>query len=204
MAHFKGIEVVAWLAVGLYVAAIFLMLPFAPRLWSVLLTYFRISFRGATAFVLLFPVAGCSLSMLRHAGRTPPFPLQRMTGLLFLVALAWVTVSRLAETPAEALHLLEYGGLGYLTMRAATLHSRSARSSLLCFLFVLCVGSLDEAIQFVLPNRIFQVKDILLNGMCGAIGLTTAIVLHFPSITLLPPESVTNRSNTAPARIASP
>jgi len=181
----------AWLMVGLYVAAIFITLPLTPLLWSVLSSYSQISFRFATSFALLLPFTGCAFFILRRsrdATRRVSTTLWRMAGLVLLATLSLLTVILLAETPAETLHLLEYGGLSYFTLRAAkpkqsvgqqTLPAASTyRLYLLCFLFVLLVGSVDEAIQFILPNRIFQAKDILLNGLCGVIGLATTTLLQ--------------------------
>lgn len=178
----------SWLRVGLYVAAIFITLPLTPLLWSVLSSYSQISFRLAASFVLLLPFTGCAFFILWHnkqryqteteKGGEALSLFWRLSGLGLLAALSLLTVIPLAETSAETLHLLEYGGLSYLTLRAARPHTY--RSYLLCFLFVLLVGSVDEAVQSFVPSRFFQVKDILLNGLCGAIGLATTTLLHPP------------------------
>lgn len=206
----------AWLRVGLYVAAIFVTLPLTPLLWSALPSYFQTSFRLATSFVLLLPFVGCAFVILRRnrqsyqteteKGRValrrgdtargrhgdclqvPASPCPRvsvslfwrMAGLVLLVVLSLLTVIPLAETPVETFHLLEYGALSYLTLQAAETHTRPPRSYLLCFVFVLLVGSVDEAVQSFVPSRFFHVKDILLNGLCGAIGLATTTLLHPP------------------------
>ena len=161
----------AWLTVGLYIATIFVTLPFAPLLWSALSAYSQISFRLVTAFVILLPLTGCIFFILRQNRGG-----WRVAGLLLLAVLSLLIIIFFAETSAETLHLLEYGGLSYLTLRAAKPYTY--RAYLFCLLFVLFVGSVDEAIQFTLPNRVFQVKDILLNGLCGVIGLATTTLLH--------------------------
>jgi hypothetical protein len=191
-----GAELMAWLMVGLYVATIFITLPLTPLLWSALLSYAQISFSLAASFVLLPSLAGCAFFIFRQNRQgyktetekvevgNDLWPnslsqlslLCRVAGLVLLAALSLLTIVFFAKTPAETLHLPEYGGLSYLTLRAAKPHTY--RAYLLCLLFVLLVGSIDEAIQFILPNRVFQLKDILLNGLSGTIGLATTILLH--------------------------
>ncbi len=189
----------AWLIVGLYVATIFVTLPFAPLLWSALSTYSHISYRFAASFVLLLPLTGCTLFILWQSSRrrleiekreiegdlcpnslSQFSPFWRVAGLVLMATLSLLMLIFLAETPAETLHLLEYGGLSYLTFRAAKPHTY--HSYLFCLLFIFFVGSVDEAIQFVLPNRFFDARDVVLNGLCGIIGLaTTTTLLHPPT-----------------------
>jgi len=48
------------------------------------------------------------------------------------------------------------------------------------------IGMADETVQWMLPGRVGEFRDVLLNGLCGALGLgLTAVVLQRPS----PPEA---------------
>jgi len=89
-----------------------------------------------------------------------------VSGTLFLLPL-----------PEERLHVVEYGILGWLLGWAL---SRSGKwptwwgaGVLLAWL----IGCGDEMIQRLLPNRVFDVHDILLNGIAGMIGLTIFAIL---------------------------
>jgi len=77
--------------------------------------------------------------------------------------------------------LLEYGGLGYLIGRAAKLSGLTPWPGLGCVGLVVLAGSGDEAIQYLLPNRYFEMRDILLNAWCGTVGLVAWLLLLRPS-----------------------
>ncbi len=184
-----GAELMAWLKVGLYIAVVFVTLPFTPPLWLAFLSYSQVSFPLIVSLVLFLPFTGCAFLIFRQnrpryqietekegvalrrgdtaRGRhgdglqVPASPCSRVSaslfwrvgGLLLLAVLSLLIIIFFAETSAETLHLLEYGGLSYLTLRAAKPYTY--RAYLFCLLFVLLVGSVDEGIQFILPNRIF-------------------------------------------------
>ncbi len=162
--HYKR-DMAAWLAVGLYTALVLLSLPLTPFLWATLLSFlpFPLYF---TPLLALLPPLGILISLLLRQDAPSRAKFGSLGGLALLSL--WVLLL-LAETPAEMLHLPEYGALSYLTLRA--LHPPSHRAYLLCFLFVLLVGSIDETLQSFLPNRVFELKDIGLNAFCGAVGL---------------------------------
>ena len=71
------------------------------------------------------------------------------------------------ELPEEQVHFIEYGVLSALIYLALThdINNRSiySLSSLIVFVF----GAIDEVIQWVLPNRIFDIRDIVINGIAG-------------------------------------
>ena len=82
------------------------------------------------------------------------------------------------KLPEEQVHFIEYGILSALIYVALThdINSRSIYfiSSLIVFVF----GAGDEVIQWALPNRVFDIRDIVMNGTAGIlVQLLIAMVI---------------------------
>ncbi|MGR3301973.1 MAG: VanZ family protein [Candidatus Scalindua sp.] len=82
------------------------------------------------------------------------------------------------ELPEEQVHFIEYGILSALIYLALThdINNRSIYflSSLIVFVF----GTIDEAIQWLLPNRVFDIRDLVMNGTAGIlVQLLIAMVI---------------------------
>lgn len=82
------------------------------------------------------------------------------------------------ELPEEQVHFIEYGILSALIYVALThdINNRSIYflSSLIVFVF----GAIDEVAQWVLPNRIFDIRDLVINGTAGIMAqLLIAMVI---------------------------
>ena len=75
------------------------------------------------------------------------------------------------QYPEEKLHLIEYGILGYLVYKAMRIDIKGFLGYLSAFLLTAFLGWIDEEIQRILPNRYFQVSDVVLNAQSGALGL---------------------------------
>ncbi|KAA3625024.1 MAG: VanZ family protein [Flavobacterium sp.] len=81
----------------------------------------------------------------------------------------------------ERSHLIEYSILAIFMYEALRERKRNGTNiripALLALLISFSVGLLDEALQYVLPNRVFDPIDILFNGMviAMAIGFTLCI-----------------------------
>jgi len=165
--------VTAWLGVALYVLAILGTLPLTPLLWNTVSPHIPSPylFSVLTAVVLPFVVLIAATAGRRGGRGCQP---RAVAALVLLTAFSLVTVARLAQTPVELFHLLEYGGLSYLCLRASGRPTR--RRYALCFLVVLVVAGVDEGIQSLLPTRVSQFRDVVLNALCGAIGLAAAAI----------------------------
>lgn len=72
----------------------------------------------------------------------------------------------------EKMHVLEYGLLGWLSMRGLSKGNSERLKAMLCaFIFVALVSCLDEGFQKILPWRVFEVRDILTNLISGILGI---------------------------------
>lgn len=75
------------------------------------------------------------------------------------------------ELPIEKTHFLEYGFLSFLVFRALRNDVKNKLLYPLSALIVFCLGFLDEGIQYLLPNRVYEFRDVLLNATSGVLGL---------------------------------
>ena len=72
---------------------------------------------------------------------------------LVLIAPAYAyLLDRFAIFPAERLHLVEYGFVGYFLFRALSLDFSQRTAYLMGFALTVLVGVVDECIQWVLPS----------------------------------------------------
>jgi hypothetical protein len=93
---------------------------------------------------------------------------------------AWATATGNANVDAvERFHLVEYGALTWLYYRA--FHERGGVTSLvLPALATFMVGIFDESLQWLVPARVGELRDVLLNGVSIACGLMFSVGLEPP------------------------
>lgn len=91
-----------------------------------------------------------------------------------IVILYSVTLSYI-EHPEERIHVIMYGVVALLIY--AALLERSVRGrkittvSIVVVAVTTALGSIDEVLQFVLPNRVFDVHDILYNILASILAV---------------------------------
>ncbi len=102
------------------------------------------------------------------------------------VALAYAYFLWSLDVAVERVHFLEYGLLGYLGYRV--LHHRRRDASVFAADFVLCalVGLADEGIQWVLPRRVGEVRDVWINILASFLGLVLIAALRPPELRVRP------------------
>ena len=74
------------------------------------------------------------------------------------------------EFPEEKMHVIEYGLLGWLIAWAMSSSHLHIRNILLGLLLGWGIGFGDEIIQYFLPNRVYDIRDVVLNGISITIG----------------------------------
>jgi hypothetical protein len=157
-----------------YVALIWVTLPLLPPV----VTWVRAN-AGSGPIALATPLAAGLLALLlgrlllagrcsRRARWTLP-----AAGLAGAGVLWW-----LRGNPVEQVHLLEYGLLGFLGLRAARDGGFPARWRLSFWgAAVPLAGLADELIQGLLPNRVFDWRDVAVNAVSGLLGMAVAASL---------------------------
>lgn len=164
-----------WVVIGLYLGFIFLTLPFLPQFVDRFVDYL-----GWNRFGLLVNgvLVVSALAVLGLLARIPV----RQWFFAAIPTLATVAMAAHIHNPTERLHVLGYLVLGVLLYLAC---DRPAwRRIFPLMVMVTAVGVLDEAIQGLLPMRYWDIKDVGIDGMGGALGIWLAHYL-FPAAPLM-------------------
>ncbi|MBN1274465.1 MAG: VanZ family protein [Candidatus Aminicenantes bacterium] len=156
-----------WLWVAVCIAAVYLIVPLARTIrqfvserWGRAL--FGYAVLSVTAVSL---VAVITLLFFR-------LKVRRMSQYIWLglVAAAYFYFTlRLKDAPEEAIHFLEYGLLGFFLFRAISLTVKDKTIYLDGLFIGAIVGFFDEVIQWMIPDRYWDLRDVGLNAL--AVGL---------------------------------
>jgi len=81
------------------------------------------------------------------------------------------------EVPEERMHFLQYGLIALLARRALA-GARPVLQYALAVLLAALFGLGDELIQGALPDRVYDPRDVLVNGVAAALALMGYEALH--------------------------
>lgn len=173
LARFGVVRVKRWTAALLYIALVYATVPVMPMVWDRLRDYTHGSVRylGIVAVVLVAATVVYQVWQRHRGHRWRPY-----LALLGIFVVYAYLLSEYAVFPSERLHLVEYGFVGGFLFRALRLDLSRRQAYLASFAVTVSVGVGDECIQWLLPQRFFELKDIQLNALSGALGL---LVLRF-------------------------
>ncbi|MFH1283183.1 MAG: VanZ family protein [bacterium] len=126
--------------------------------------------RGLVVFVLLGAFFACIVySVIKYNLLT-----KRNWPFFAIIAVAYgVSLNKFTVQPEEKIHFVEYGILAFLLYRALKIDIKNK--------IILCISSLvlifmfglgDELIQKVLPNRYYDIRDVYLNFVSGALVIS--------------------------------
>jgi len=151
-----------WVLLCAYIFLIYSTLGLV-RGWSEILREHGLAQSITMLAVALFVFLSIAWGWQRASGR------QRLgrvgIGILLVIG------ALLVNFPEERIHLVEYGLIGLMLGWALAGISRWPEWWPLGVALVWMVGLGDELIQAVLPNRVYDVRDIVLNGLAGMAGL---------------------------------
>ena len=184
--HLQETEGRSWLYVVVWIVLIFLTIPVARGIQAYISAHWgRELFLYAVITVILV-LLGVALWKLLHR--------QRIVSVynyvvLFMVSGLFITYTlRLHRNPEEAVHFIQYGVLGLLTYRALTHRIADNGIYLVAWLLVTAVGICDEALQWLVPKRVWGLHDIWLNSFAAALvlfglgtGLRPGIITGWPT-----------------------
>ncbi len=122
--------------------------------------------------VALLLLVGAAVLHLTRGGSRP-----RSVDVAWLAAVAVVAGGwawRLRGRPEEAVHLLEYGILCWLIYRAIRPAEPNAVVLLSAVLLGAIMGTVDEIIQWITPERVWDLRDVVLNAGACALGAVVA------------------------------
>ena len=103
-------------------------------------------------------------------------------GVALGVSAAYLLVFvRMMAIPTERSHLIEYSVVAVFIHEALTERVSQGRRvpvpSLLAVVVTALLGSLDEGIQEILPNRVYDFVDILFNFLAGVMAVAASVAL---------------------------
>lgn len=96
--------------------------------------------------------------------------------LLLLILACYATGLSLLRFPEEKLHFIQYGVLAFLIFRALAFDLKKLDCYLGSLLLTTCLGWLDEKIQDILPDRVYDELDVLLNFASALLALGLVFV----------------------------
>jgi hypothetical protein len=131
----------------------------------------RISF----ALVVLLVVGAIAWQWLK---KRPGWP---EIGVALGVAFAYLWMFLRIGSPEERTHLIEYGVVAAVIHQALQERVRNGRRvpapAALTVAVTALLGTLDECIQAMLPNRVFDVRDIGFNALAGFMVIAARLAL---------------------------
>ena len=158
----------AWGLAVLYIAFVYSTIPVMPAVWKVLREYTE----GSIRFLGILMVAGVAIVIAAQVWRRVRLKSWKPYLALLLIGPVYIVLlDRYALFPSERLHLVEYGFMGGVLFRALRLDVSERTAYMASFLTTLLVGIGDECVQWILPQRFFEVKDVQLNALSGGLGL---------------------------------
>ncbi|HDO23562.1 MAG TPA: VanZ family protein [Nitrospirae bacterium] len=157
-----------WIFIALYICAIYLTLPvmrfFLNYLYS---TLGKENLSIITNIILISVLPFLAfLGIRKGIFKTLLIVIPIIVSLVFILHM---------ERPEERMHFLEYGVLGFMVTKALGLRFKQV---LLAVIFISLAGSLDEFIQFFLPNRVGDLRDVVMNAAGGGLGIWVGWLLR--------------------------
>jgi len=153
---------IRWLVVVLWIAVIYTTIPLVRRFREAFIVRWPAELIGYGVMAVVVGVTVAALVTLRRRQRR--LDLVDTIWLLGVAALLLIWTRHLMGQPEEAVHFLEYGVLGALLYRALRTKIPDATVFIAAALVGILVGTVDEVIQWLVPDRYWDYRDILLNG----------------------------------------
>lgn len=117
---------------------------------------------------LLVVVAVVGSALKRRPGR------REIWVLLGVAAVYGMVVVRIGIGPTERTHLFEYGLVAVLIQQALTERAQHGRGvgspAIFAITSTALLGWLDEGTQALLPNRVYDLRDVGVNALTGLMG----------------------------------
>ena len=153
-----------WLFIVVYVIFIYVSLPFFPAFISTLKGFISKELLNIISLVLSISF----FLMLSVWIYKKKYKLNQFVLIISpLLLLTYLTLS--LDVWVERIHFVEYAVLGLLISRAVNV--RTLHGIIYTGCLVTLIGALDEIIQWFLPNRVGDMRDVLMNSFGGLSGV---------------------------------
>ena len=153
-----------WLLIIIYVFFIYVSLPFFPAFISTLRCFISKELLNLLSLVLSISFFMLlSLWIYNKKYKATQF-------LLIISPLLLLTYLSLSlDVWVERIHFIEYAVLGLLISRTVDVRTLSGIICTGCLIAL--IGAVDEIIQWFLPNRVGDMRDVFMNFVGGLSGL---------------------------------
>lgn len=160
-----------WLAAVSWVSIIYSTLYIVRPMCEFLRKYTPFSFL-INFFMILFAVVVVILFILKLKPTVDSYGLLGM-GIVIYASILWSV-----EIAEEKIHFIEYGLLAYFIFRALCFDIQKRYAYGLALILTIALGWIDEGIQHLLPNRFYDTRDVLFNGLGGLLGLYLTFIVQ--------------------------
>jgi len=156
----------SWCYVALGVLVIYCTIPVARAIQE------AVSEQVGKLLFLYFTVALVLIAGTVALGnlRKRKLPISAYIWLFGIIAAFMAYIYTLRDIPEEAIHVAEYGVFSILVYRALVHRIRDFSIYIIATLVVGMVGVLDEYIQWIVPTRYFDLRDITINILSGGMA----------------------------------
>lgn len=166
-----------WAALVIVLAAIYATLGYAPAIAAMLRE--RSDLTDAMVFVFLVSLVIISVLFIRkRPGRAE---IAVGAGILVVYLMAWLRIG--IGTPEERTHLFEYSLVAALVHEALLERRENGRRvpapAILALIISILLGWLDEGIQSLLPNRVYDIVDVYFNALAATMIIGARWILAF-------------------------
>jgi len=157
----------SWLVVLAWTVVIFITIPLARTIQREFERLF-----GSGGYFIAAGIIGVFffLFVLIYIYRRRKVNISHRLGwfIALIIASVWLMKFQL-QTPAEAIHFFEYGILSFFLFRACSHHVRDWLIYPISVFLLIMIASADEFLQWMMPGRYWDFRDIRLNLLAGMI-----------------------------------
>ncbi len=178
-------EWISWSYVFFWTLVIFLTIPVARHIQGHIEAMWG---REAFTVIALGAIIIGSIRAVTYLSREGIKSIGNYTWLLLTTAIFIGYTFHLSKAPEEALHFVEYGVLGLLIFRALSHKIRDYSIYFSASVIGALIGTLDETVQWLIPQRYWDYRDIWLNFLAVSLiqvsiakGLKPSIINESPS-----------------------
>jgi hypothetical protein len=165
-----------WVALALYTAAIYLLLPLAPPIGLALARTAVGRWVLGPGLTVIVATLAAVLGVVLYRRRAPgwTYPTLVAAAIVYAVAFSWLRAQRLERT-----HLPEYGVAAWLAWRAvAPLVPGAVPGYVAAALLGAAIGLGDELLQAVVPGRVYDIRDVAMNALGAVLGIVVLATMR--------------------------
>ena len=153
-----------WILITIYVIFVYVSLPFLPTLISTLrdiISKELLNILSLAITILVFLMLSVWIYNKKYTAK------QFLIIISPLLLLTYLSIS--LDVWVERIHFVQYAFLGLLISR--TVNVIKLKGIIYTSILVTMIGAVDEIIQWFLPNRVVDMRDVFMNSVGGLSGI---------------------------------